>query len=81
MRRGVAAAAEAGGGGARGATGQRSGSEDRTAFVRGKLIMGLAAAQQGAPDTATLLPDAAAAAAAASPRIPQAEPWIAVRCM
>lgn len=63
---------------ASGATEQLSASEDPTAFVRGKLIMGLAAAQQGAPDTATLLHDAAAAAAAASLRIPQAEAWIAL---
>ncbi len=57
---------------------QLSASEDPPAFVRGKLVMGLAAALQGAPETAALLHDAASAAAAASLRIPQAEAWIAL---
>jgi len=60
------------------ATEQLSASEDPSAFVRGKLVMGLAAARQGAPETAALLHDAASAAAAASLRIPQAEAWVAL---
>lgn len=46
--------------------------------VRAKLISGLAAARADAPDAAKLLHEAAAAAAAASLRVPQAEAWIAL---
>lgn len=60
------------------ATEQLSAPEEPTAFVHGKLIIGLAAAENGAPDAAALLHDAASAAAAASLRIPQAEAWIAL---
>lgn len=53
-------------------------AEDPTAFVRAKLVIGLAAARYGAPEAASLLHEAASAAAAASLRIPQAEAWIAL---
>ncbi|MGH1345755.1 MAG: protein kinase domain-containing protein [Nannocystales bacterium] len=60
------------------ATENLSASEDPSAFVRAKLVMGLAAARSGAPEAAALLHEAASIAAAASLRIPQAEAWIAL---
>jgi len=48
------------------------------AFVRAKLIAGLASARTQSPEAASLLHEAASSAAAASLRIPQAEAWIAL---
>lgn len=59
-------------------TGARMTEGETNPAVRAKLIAGLAAARSGAPEAPTLLHDAAAAAAAAGLRIPQAEAWIAL---
>jgi tetratricopeptide (TPR) repeat protein len=55
-----------------------SAAENSIAYVRAKLIAGLAAARLQSADAPALLHEAAAAASAASLRIPQAEAWIAL---